>query len=112
MATWQADVNRKSLLPGITTMPRVRVRKTERGLKPISAYEEAYTEITANNTSIRCTAEKFKLHYVSLSRFVKKKKEAIEQGSAIPVSMGYRCVRRVFDVNQEKTFVGYIIKAT
>ncbi|KAG5881318.1 hypothetical protein JTB14_025703 [Gonioctena quinquepunctata] len=71
-------------------MPRVRARKTERGLKPISAYEEAYTEITANNTSIRCTAEKFKLHYVSLSRFVKKKKEAIEQGSAIPVSMGYR----------------------
>ncbi|KAG5891637.1 hypothetical protein JTB14_001807 [Gonioctena quinquepunctata] len=65
-------------------MPRVRVRKTERGLKPISAYEEAYTEITANNTSIRCTAEKFILHYVSLSRFVKKKKEAIEQGSAIP----------------------------
>ncbi|KAG5893198.1 hypothetical protein JTB14_016473 [Gonioctena quinquepunctata] len=95
-------------------MPRVRVRKTERGLKPISAYEEAYTEITANNTAnntIRCTAEKFKLHYVSLSRFVKKKKEAIEQGSAIPVSMGYRCVRRVFDVNQEKIFVGYIIKA-
>ncbi|KAG5880740.1 hypothetical protein JTB14_025504 [Gonioctena quinquepunctata] len=71
-------------------MPRLRVRKTERGLKPISAYEKAYTEIAANNTSIRCTAEKCKLHYVSLSRFVKKKKEAIEQGSAIPVSMGYR----------------------
>ncbi|KAJ8949251.1 hypothetical protein NQ318_022764 [Aromia moschata] len=92
-------------------MPRVRVRKTERALKSISVYEEAYKEVTENEVSIRSAAAKFELHYVSLSRFVKKKKQAIKQGSTIPVTMGYRCVRRVFDIDQEKRIVGYIIKA-
>lgn len=92
-------------------MPRVRVRKTERGLRPISMYEEAYKEITEKKVSIRSAAAKFNLHYVSLSRFVKKKNQAIEQQSLIPPTMGYRCVRRVFDVNQEKSIVKYIIKA-
>lgn len=92
-------------------MPRVRVRKTERGLKPISTYEEAYKEVIENKVSIRSAAAKFGLHYVSLSRFMKKKKQAIEQRSVIPPTMGYHCVRRVFDVNQENSIVGYIIKA-
>ncbi|KAJ8939881.1 hypothetical protein NQ318_023221 [Aromia moschata] len=54
-------------------------------------YEEAYKEVTENEVSIRSAAAKFELHYVLLSRFVKKK-QAIKQGSKIPVAMCYRCI--------------------
>lgn len=91
-------------------MPRVRIRKTEKGTKPIATYEEGYKEVVENGNSIRSAAEKVGVHYVSLSRFIKKKKKPMEEESASPVTMGYRCVRRVFNEEQEKSMVDYIIK--
>lgn len=70
-------------------MPRVRVRKTNRGSAPITAYEDAHREVVLEGKSLRSSAKKHGLNHVSLRRYILKTKEAEKKGSTERITMGY-----------------------
>lgn len=43
-------------------MPRTKVRKTDRGTKDVSIYEQAYEDLNKQNLSIRAAAMRYKLN--------------------------------------------------
>ncbi|KYM96896.1 Jerky-like protein [Cyphomyrmex costatus] len=93
-------------------MPRTRKRKTERGTKEMSLYEQALEEVTKNNLSVRVAAKMYNLCHVSLMRYKKKKDSANEKGDTeFSVTMGYKSCNKIFTIEQEKVMVNYIIKA-
>lgn len=87
-------------------MPRTRPRRTERGTKDISVYEEAYSEIITG-LSIRAAAKKYDLCHVSLMRYRNKR----SAGTVQTITMGYQSCNKIFSADQEQSMVDYIIRA-
>ncbi|XP_025161598.1 uncharacterized protein LOC112590102 isoform X2 [Harpegnathos saltator] len=93
-------------------MPRTRVRKTQRGTKEMSLYEQALEEVMKGQLSIRTAAKKYDLCHVSLMRYKRKKDSANEKGYIeSSVTMGYKSCNKIFTADQEKLMVEYIIRA-
>lgn len=92
-------------------MPRTKIRKTGRGTKDISVYELAYEDVNNGVYSVRAAAKNYELCHVSLTRYKKKREEALSKGDQAPVTMGYKAWNKVFSENQEIVMAEYIIKA-
>jgi len=92
-------------------MPRTKVRRTERGTKDVTVYEQAYEEVKNETLSVRAAAKKYDLCHVSLGRFKKKKEDALTRGENTVVTMGYKAWNKVFSADQEKIMADYIVKA-
>lgn len=88
-------------------MPRTREKRTNRGEKDISIYNDAYNEVE-KGTSIRAAANKFNLCHVSLTRYIQKRKVCGVE--ACSVTMGYRAANKVFTNEQEKELSNYLIR--
>lgn len=93
-------------------MPRTRRRRTHRGTKDISIYEQAHNEVINDGLSIRAAAKKYDLCHVSLMRYKRKKSSSNKaNGVQTTVTMGYRSCNRIFSPEQEQSMVDYIIRA-
>ncbi|KAK2575359.1 hypothetical protein KPH14_000832 [Odynerus spinipes] len=79
-------------------------RKTERGKKSQGVYELAALEVMEKSVSIRKAAETFQLCHVSLSRYIKKKK------NGETLSVGYIQPRLVFTPAQEDKMAKYLLQ--
>ncbi|XP_066583775.1 tigger transposable element-derived protein 6-like [Prorops nasuta] len=93
---------------------RVYKRKTERGTQPKELFEKVALIIQEDNTmKIRRVAKDFGLCHMTLARYLKKRKIALDEGKSIDsVTIGYRPNRQVFDKQQEKILTDYIIKCS
>lgn len=91
-------------------MPRKRQRTTEKGLKDVFLYEQAYEEIKSGK-SLRTAAKMFELCYVSLMRY-RKKREAADsaKGPTTAVTMGYKAPNKIFSDEQESKMVKYLMR--
>lgn len=55
-------------------MPNKYLRKTDRGLASAEIYELASEEVLLRGQSLRNAASSYQLNYMSLQRYIKKKK--------------------------------------
>lgn len=55
-------------------MPNKYKRKTDRGMSSAEIYELAFEEVTLRGKSLRNAASSYNLNYMSLQRYIKKKK--------------------------------------
>ena len=70
--------------------------KTENGLTLTTVVIEAAKHVIDGKvTSIRATAKKFRIHYLTLSRYINKVKKAVDMGMPLPMP-GYKKLRQVF----------------
>lgn len=90
-------------------MPRKRVKKTARGQIDISRYKDAYDDLKAGG-SLRTTAEKYGVNYVSLLRYKRKRDLANGEEEQENVKMGYVAHNRVFNEHQERELSKYLIR--
>lgn len=88
-------------------MPRQRVRKTSRGTTGMEVYKKAAEEHVRDKSSIRSLAKKYNVCHVTLSRYIKK----IQEGNTTAI-VGYRCVNRVFTVDEEKILQDYLLECS
>lgn len=87
-------------------MPRIRLRKTERGRCDLKNYEDAYDEVKRRGSSLRAAAELHGVNRISLFRYIRKRDRACNKDS---VRMGYVAHNKVFTVEQEQQLSKYII---
>lgn len=95
-------------------MSRTTIRKTNRGVKDISIYEQAYEDIKKETfESVRATARKFQLCHVTLGRYMKKRdEETLREGEKSSVKVGRTIWNsKVFSEDWEKIMGNYIIRA-
>uniref|UniRef100_A0A2H1VA32 SFRICE_041261 n=1 Tax=Spodoptera frugiperda TaxID=7108 RepID=A0A2H1VA32_SPOFR len=88
-------------------MPRQRIRTTTRGTTETEVYRKAAEEHSRNGTTIRGLAKKYNVCHVTLYRYIKK----YEAGNTSAV-VGYRCVNRVFNNDEEKCLRDYLIECS
>lgn len=55
-------------------MPNKHIRKTDRGLVSTEVFSLAADEVLNNRQSLRNVAKSYKINYISLYRFVEKRK--------------------------------------
>ncbi|XP_063891128.1 uncharacterized protein LOC135116582 [Helicoverpa armigera] len=93
---------------------RTYKRKSERGNISKDVYEQAAVILEEDKTKkVRGVAKDFGLCHMSLTRFLKKRKEAKEKGTPLEsVTMGYKKNRQVFNDKQEAVLVSYLIKCS
>uniref|UniRef100_A0A673H084 HTH CENPB-type domain-containing protein n=1 Tax=Sinocyclocheilus rhinocerous TaxID=307959 RepID=A0A673H084_9TELE len=89
-------------------MPRVRVRKTDRGLIQPDIYERAFLDISVRNISLRAAAKSHGICHVTLLRYCRRRAEASREKTRPP---GYRLHSKVFSVDQERKLQAYIKRA-
>ncbi len=89
-------------------MPRVRVRKTDRGLIQPDIYERAFLDISVRNISLRAAAESHGICHVTLFRYCRRRAETSREKTRPP---GYRSHSKVFSVDQERKLQAYIKRA-
>ncbi len=89
-------------------MPRVRVRKTDRGLIQTDIYERAFLDISVRNISLRAAAESHGICHVTLFRYCRRRAETSREKTRPP---GYRSHSKVFSVDQERKLQAYIKRA-
>lgn len=82
-------------------MARTYKRKTEHGNVPKEVFQQASDALTAG-TSIRQAALMYNVNFMTLSRFIRKQKEGL------PVHVGYKKPRQLFNDDQEKELGEYI----
>lgn len=91
---------------------RTYKRKTERGTKSRDLYERAAVILDGDSTKkIRGVAKDLGLCHMTLTRYLKKREEALSRN--IPVdslTVEYKKNRQVFNEEQETILVSYIIK--
>ncbi|KAJ3614085.1 hypothetical protein NHX12_017662 [Muraenolepis orangiensis] len=80
-------------------MPRTWKRKTERGVS--EELLKGALEQVARGKTIRSTAKTFGICHVTLSRYVKTKRQLGEQGSSESPKVGYFAGKTVFTEDQE-----------
>lgn len=88
-------------------MPRQRIRTTARGTTDMEVYRKAADEHVKDGAKYRALANKYDVCHVTLYRFIKKIKS--ENTSAV---VGYRCVNRVFTINEENDLRDYLIECS
>lgn len=71
-------------------MPRTKIRKTDRGRKDISIYEQAYKDVKEERLSIRAAAKRYELCHVSLTRYKKKIEEVLTEDENSSVRKSYK----------------------
>ncbi|CAG4983519.1 unnamed protein product [Parnassius apollo] len=93
---------------------RTYKRKTERGKISKEVYEKAAAILEEDKTKkIRGIAKDLGLCHMSLTRYLKKRKEAKEKGTPIEsLTVGYQKNRQVFNDEQERILVSYLIKSS
>lgn len=79
-------------------------RKTERATQSQEVFELAAAEVLKKNCSIRKASQNFGLCHVSLSRYIKKKKNNENP------KIGYVRPRQVFTAEEESKLSSYILK--
>lgn len=89
-------------------MPRVRVRKTDRGLIQPDIYERAFLDISVRNISLRAAAKSHGICHVTLLRYCRRRAETSREKTRPP---GYRSHSKVFSVDQERKLQAYIKRA-
>lgn len=89
-------------------MPNTYVRKTERGMASIEIYDLAFEEVTVRGQSLRSAASSYNLNYMSLQRYIKKKKAHQQQLSDEAPSVGY-ISPTVFTKDEEKILSDYLL---
>lgn len=89
-------------------MVRNRQRKSSKGLF-LEDDMKAAVEMVMNGSSVRRAAELKNVSYVTLSRYVKKRKECDEDGKENMKYAPNYTVRRVFTLEQEETLKNYLI---
>lgn len=90
-----------------TGMPRTRERTSNRGNDP-DLMRRAADMCINEGKSERSVAGNLGICHVSLNRYIKKVR-ATEFGGS-PPKCGYRPHTRIFDVDQETMFIGYLFK--
>ncbi|XP_059053650.1 uncharacterized protein LOC131847939 [Achroia grisella] len=88
-------------------MPRQRIRTTTRGTTDMEVYRKAAEEHAKDGTKIRSLAKKYNVCHVTLYRYIKK----IKAGNTSAI-VGYRCVNRVFNIDEEKCLQDYLIECS
>lgn len=81
-------------------------RKSTRGSTSQEVFELAAEEILSKNRKFRDVATEYDICHVTLFKYVKKKKEGI------PVEVGYKKNRLVFNPEQEKMIADYLVKCS
>uniref|UniRef100_A0A8C1RZJ0 HTH CENPB-type domain-containing protein n=1 Tax=Cyprinus carpio TaxID=7962 RepID=A0A8C1RZJ0_CYPCA len=89
-------------------MPRVRVRKTDRGLIQPDIYERAFLDISVRNISLRAAAKSHGICHVTLLKYCRRRAETSREKTRPP---GYRSHSKVFSVDQERKLQAYIKRA-
>ncbi|CAH1962164.1 unnamed protein product [Acanthoscelides obtectus] len=69
-------------------MPNKYVRKTDRGVSSAEIYELAFEEVTFRGQSLRSAASAYNINYMSLQRYIKKKKAYQANLTDKPPSVG------------------------
>lgn len=92
-------------------MPRAKEKNTEKDMKNISIYKQAYEEVQKGLLSNWEAATIFELCHVPLIRYKKKREEVVQIGENLPVTVGYRAWNEVFYMAQERAMVDYIVSA-
>ncbi|KAL3289460.1 hypothetical protein HHI36_022885 [Cryptolaemus montrouzieri] len=89
-------------------------RKTEWGKISKDVYEQAAAILEEDKTKkIRGIAKHFGLCHMSLTRFLKKRKEAKERGISMEsLTMRYQKNTQIFSNEQEAILVGYLMKCS
>jgi hypothetical protein len=88
-------------------MPRQRIRTTARGTTNTEVYRKAAEEHPKDGTKIRALARKYNVCHVTLYRYITK----LKAGNTSAV-VGYRCVNRVFTIDEEKNLQDYLIECS
>uniref|UniRef100_A0A8C2BSS0 HTH psq-type domain-containing protein n=1 Tax=Cyprinus carpio TaxID=7962 RepID=A0A8C2BSS0_CYPCA len=86
-------------------MPRVRVRKTDRGLIQTDIYERVFLDISVRNIGLRAAAKSHGICHVTLLRYCRRRAETSREKTRPP---GYRSHSKVFSVDQERKLLAYI----
>ncbi|KAJ8333955.1 hypothetical protein SKAU_G00412740 [Synaphobranchus kaupii] len=86
-------------------MPRIRVRKTRRGVFEPYIFQRASGDLLGGQ-SIRSVARAHGIHYSTLFRYWQRKKTS--ENARLP---GYRAHNRVFSDQQEASLCQYLLKA-
>ena len=89
-------------------MPRVRVRKTDRGLIQPDIYERAFLDISVRKMSLRVAAKSHGICHVTLLRYCRRRAENSKEKTRPP---GYRSHTKVFSVDQERKLEVYLKRA-
>ena len=91
-------------------MPRNKKRKTDRGVGlSTEILMRASEEIFATNESIRSVAMKYNICHVTLTRYCRKRKELMQQGSMEVPGVGYHSATQVFTAAQEQLLSKYFL---
>ena len=88
-------------------MPRQRIRTTNRGTTDTSVYKKAADEHFRDHIKIRVVARKYSICHVTLYRFIQKLK-----AGNVNARVGYRCINRVFTVEEETILQDYLIQCS
>lgn len=88
-------------------MPRVRGRKTDRGLIQPDVYERAFLDISVRHISLRAAAKSHGICHVTLLRYCRRAENSREKTRP----PGYRSHTKVFSVDQERKLEAYIKRA-
>lgn len=90
-------------------MPCFRVRSTNRGVA--ADLVERASKSVKEGRSIRIAAQELNIPVASLARYVKKRRDLIEQGSSLMPSVGFKGCNAVFTAEKEIKLVSYVSKA-
>ncbi|VEN49389.1 unnamed protein product [Callosobruchus maculatus] len=89
-------------------MPNKYVRKTDRGRSSAEIYELACEEVTSRGQSLRNAASAYNLNYMSLQRYIKKKKLYQANLTDKPPSVGYAS-QTIFTRGEENILCDYLL---
>lgn len=91
-------------------MPRIRVRKTQRGQSDLSSYAAAYEDVK-QGTSLRVASERHGVNRMSLWRYLRKRDKANEdEVTGSTITMGYAAHNKVFTSDQENILSKYLTR--
>ena len=76
-----------------------RIRNTARGTTDMEVYRKAAEEHFKDGAIIRALARKYNVCHVTLYRYITK----LKAGNT-SADVGYRCVNRVFTIDEEKIY--------
>ena len=80
-------------------MLRKYIHKTDHGKTPTDILQRAVTLVIAENQSLESLSEQFGMCHVTLSKYVKKRKEISEEEN---LKVGYAKHKQVFTHKQEE----------
>ncbi|CAH1961770.1 unnamed protein product [Acanthoscelides obtectus] len=89
-------------------IPNKYVRKTDRGVSSAEIYELAFEEVTFRVQSLRSAASAYNINYMSLQRYIKKKKAYQANLTDKPPSVGY-VSQTVFLKDEENVLCEYLL---